>query len=153
MSLRCDVLVDPGVTFKHGAALIDLIQFAAEREPSLPADEWHMTLRLSDDATIAALHEQFFNDPTATDVITFPAGDGDDGGEAYLGDVVVSVETAARQAGEGDHSVAREIAFLGLHGLLHLTGYNDPDDEQRVAMHRRQLQHLEAWEASRGRPW
>jgi probable rRNA maturation factor len=152
MPLICDVVVDPGIEFSDPSALADLLQFAAGSEPAIAAGRWQMTLRLADDSAIADLHRQFFADPTPTDVITFPSGElpGDD---AYLGDVVVSVETAAEQAADVGHSDAREVAFLALHGLLHLCGYEDATSEQRDAMHNRQSQHLAAWERDRGRQW
>jgi probable rRNA maturation factor len=153
MPLTCDVLIDEGLIFQHAAALADLLQFAANREPAFPQGDWQMTLRLCDDATIAELHEQFFGDPSPTDVITFPAGIPDDSEAPYLGDVIVSFETAADQAGDAGNPIDREVAFLGLHGLLHLCGYDDPDDQQRASMHQRQLDHLEAWETSRGKSW
>ncbi len=152
MPLVCDVVVDPGIEFSDLSALADLMQFAAGSEPMIAAGQRQMTLRLAGDAAIADLHGRFFADPTPTDVITFPSGDlpGDD---AYLGDVVVSVETAAEQAADVGQSDKREIAFLALHGLLHLCGYEDSTSEQLEAMHERQSQHLAAWERDRDRKW
>lgn len=151
MSLTCEVIVDSGISFDEPARLADLLEFAADSEPAIITPT-RMTLRLCDDATIAELHRAFFDDPSPTDVITFPAGESDDD-EPYLGDVVVSVETAAQQASDGDHSVEREISFLSLHGLLHLCGYDDASDDDRGAMHDRQYAHLSAWEQKRGRTW
>jgi probable rRNA maturation factor len=152
MPLTCEVLIDAGVTFQHAQAIADLIQFAADREPAFPPGDWQMALRLCDDATIAELHEQFFDDPTPTDVITFPAEHLSDGDASYLGDVIVSVETAVDQAVDAGNTIGREVAFLGLHGLLHLCGYDDGDDHLREKMLRQQQAHLEAWEAARGTP-
>jgi probable rRNA maturation factor len=152
MPLLCDIVVDLDIEFSETPDLADLLKFAAESEPAIAGGQWQMTLRLSDDSAIADLHGQFFADPTPTDVITFPSGElpGDGG---YLGDVVVSVETAADQAADVGHSVAREVAFLALHGLLHLCGYDDATSEDRHEMHRRQSQYLAAWERERGRQW
>lgn len=152
MPLLCDVIIDPGIEFFDSAALADLLQFAAASELAVAAGRWQMTLRLSDDSAIADLHGRFFADPTPTDVITFPSGELPGDG-AYLGDVVVSVETAAEQAADAGHSREREVAFLALHGLLHLCGYEDATSEQRDEMHRRQSQHLAAWERDRGQLW
>ena len=152
MPLSCEIVVDDGVAFEQTAALSDLLEHAGRVEPALDGTAWQMTLRLCDDATIAGLHAEFFNDPTPTDVITFPLGD-EASDDAYLGDVVVSFEKAVQQADDGRHSPAREVAFLALHGLLHLCGYHDATDEQREAMHERQYQHLDDWERARGRAW
>lgn len=153
MTLQCDIVIDPSVEFAQPELLADLLQQAAESEPFLAASSWQMSLRLSTDVTIAEMHARFFSDPTPTDVITFPSGETPDDGGAYLGDVVVSVETAAQQAVDGHHSPAREVAFLALHGLLHLSGYTDETIDQRAAMHQRQLLLLENWERDRGRLW
>lgn len=153
MPLECDVIVDQDVEFDLMEPLAELLRHAAQSEPILAGADWQMTLRVSGDDTIAALHERFFADPTPTDVITFPSDEpaADDG--AYLGDVVVSVETAAIQAHDAGHSREREVAFLALHGLLHLCGYDDESDDDRTAMHRRQSDLLTVWEREQGRPW
>ncbi len=153
MPLQCEVIVDPGVVFDESEQLIDLIQHAAETEASLSGSLWQMTLRLSDDDTISDLHQRFFADPTPTDVITFPAGKVSDNSGVYLGDVVVSIETAVDQASDAGHSLAREVGFLALHGLLHLCEHDDATAQQRDAMHQRQNAMLESWERKNGRRW
>ena len=87
---------------------------------------------LCDDDEIADLHQRFMSIPGATDVMSFP-GEGD-----YLGDIAVSFETAARQGREVGNSVAREVAYLVLHGLLHLAGYDDLTPAERARMIGRQ---------------
>jgi probable rRNA maturation factor len=69
---------------------------------------------LVSDRKIAAIHEQFIGIAGATDVITFQHGE-----------IVVSVETAARQAGEYQTDLFRELRLYIAHGLLHLAGYDD----------------------------
>ncbi len=65
--------------------------------------------------------------------------DPDGAGEPLeLGDIVISVETAARQAGEHGYSLARELLFLASHGLLHLLGWDHPDEASLAAMLARQ---------------
>ena len=61
-----------------------------------------------------------------------------------LGDIVISVETAARQAGEHGNDLARELLFLASHGLLHLLGWDHPDEAQLAAMLERQDQLIRA---------
>ena len=76
----------------------------------------------------------------ATDVLSFPSGGSTqedrssvamtgDEMEGYLGDVVISAETAVRQAAEAGHTVEREIDELVIHGLLHLCGYDHATDQ------------------------
>jgi probable rRNA maturation factor len=57
---------------------------------------------------------------------------------AYLGDVVISYERAAEQGPEYGHTTEQEVATLMVHGLLHLLGYDDIEDEAQERMHRRQ---------------
>ena len=76
-----------------------------------------------------------------------PAGDGDTGGEDNtdlppLGDLVISVETAHRQAPLNGHDLLTELLMLTLHGTLHLMGYDDSTDAQRTAMNRRAVSVL-----------
>jgi probable rRNA maturation factor len=86
-------------------------------------------------------------------VITFPSHEPDDDGAAYIGDIVVSRTRAAEQGNDADHSTERELAFLALHGLLHLAGFRDDDDGEREEMLRRQEALLTAFEASENPPW
>ena len=73
------------------------------------------------------MHARFLNDPTATDVITFPHGDG-------IGEIIVSFDTAIRQASEFGEPVFRELFRYMVHGLLHLHGYIDTEPEERERM-------------------
>lgn len=60
----------------------------------------------------------------------------------YLGDIVISVETAARQALDSRRTLPQEIAWLAAHGLLHLLGWDHPDDESLTQMLDQQSQLL-----------
>ncbi len=78
---------------------------------------------VSDDS-IAAVHGQFMDDPTPTDVITF-----------HHGEILVSWDTARQRAVEYDHPPLRELLLYVIHGLLHLNGHDDHDAEDRRRMH------------------
>jgi rRNA maturation RNase YbeY len=67
------------------------------------------------------------------------------GWPAYLGDVVISYDTAALQASDYGHSPAAEVDVLLVHGLLHLLGYDDHDPAERDRMHGRQDEVLAAF--------
>ena len=84
-----------------------------------------------DDVVIREVHARFLNDPTVTDVITFPHGDG-------MGEILVSYDTAIRQASEFNEPVFRELFRYMVHGLLHLHGYIDTEPEERERMFSRQ---------------
>lgn len=104
-----------------------------------------------DDARIRELNRDFRGKDKPTDVLSFSLFEGDEefdfplsGDEIALGDIVISVETAARQAVEQNHSIEREIAFLSIHGALHLLGYDHHKDGERRAMFSRQDAIFEA---------
>ena len=80
--------------------------------------------------------------------------DDDDWGPAFgsveLGDIVISLDTAARQAPEHGHSLEQELLFLASHGLLHLLGWDHPDDASLAAMLARQEELLAAGQSPAG---
>jgi probable rRNA maturation factor len=78
------------------------------------------------DARIRALNRHYRGEDHPTDVLAFPQGQGSGpaGYPGLLGDVVISVETAARQAARAGHSLTREAALLLIHGILHLLGHD-----------------------------
>ena len=102
------------------------------------ANEVSLGLRFTDDATITELNSSWRQKPEATDVLSFAALedalDWMEGPCVELGDIVVSLETARRQAHEHDHSLGRELNWLVSHGLLHLLGWDHPDDSRLEAM-------------------
>ncbi len=67
----------------------------------------------------------------------------DEAEELYLGDIVVSVNTAQRQAQQQKHSLLTELAWLAAHGLLHLLGWDHPDEESLIQMLKQQVILLE----------
>lgn len=91
-----------------------------------------------DDDYIAGLNLQYRGIDGPTDVLSFAMLEGPDmpgdEDEPMLGDVVISMETARRQAGEYGHSFIREVAYLTVHGVLHLLGYDHKTqlDKQRM---------------------
>ena len=95
---------------------------------------------LADDEYIRKLNYQYREKDCSTDVLSFALNEGEepdivDGpDEVLLGDIVISLETAARQAEEYNHSLERELAFLTVHGMLHLLGYDHEREEDRCEM-------------------
>ena len=93
-----------------------------------------ISVLLVDNETIRTLNRDYRDKDAATDVLSFPINEEIDdavgpqiiGGssERMLGDLVISVERAVEQAAEYGHAVERELAFLSVHGLLHLLGYD-----------------------------
>lgn len=95
-----------------------------------------LSLLLTDDATVKGLNWTYRGVDKTTDVLSFSQREGEDPDTwtDLLGDVIISVEQAQRQAVDYGHSVAREIGFLTVHGVLHLMGWDHerPDDEARM---------------------
>lgn len=83
-----------------------------------------------DNAEIARLNEQYRGKPQPTDVLSFPLGENgqydinQETGAAMLGDIVISMERAVEQADLYGHSLQREVAFLTVHSMFHLLGYD-----------------------------
>lgn len=83
-----------------------------------------------DDAQIKELNGQYRNKEAATDVLSFPMGESGkfdinpDTGAYVLGDIVISLQHAAAQARKYGHSLQREVAFLTVHSMLHILGYD-----------------------------
>ena len=102
------------------------------------APEVSLGLRFTDDAGIAELNSQWRQITGPTDVLSFAALDDTpdwlEGAAVELGDIVVSLDTAHRQAADHDHSLRYELHWLISHGLLHLLGWDHPDERSLSAM-------------------
>jgi probable rRNA maturation factor len=99
--------------------------FATKALAAIGKEGSSATIAFVSDKRIRELNRQFRGIDRATDVLSFPT-DGPD--ESNLGDIAISVETAAAQAKENGLSFDDEIAQLILHGLLHLSGYDHETD-------------------------
>ncbi len=94
------------------------------------SDAAEVDVTLVDDEQIKVMNKQFRNIDSATDVLSFPLGESGnydinpETGAAALGDIVISVEHAYAQAELYGHSLRREFAFLTIHSMLHLLGYD-----------------------------
>jgi probable rRNA maturation factor len=111
-----------------------------------PAESYELSLRLTTDAEIQALNSQFRQQDRSTDVLSFAAmevdfpeiADNPADSSLYLGDIIISVDTAVRQAPEHGYSLRKELAWLASHGLLHLLGWDHPDEPSLLIMLDRQ---------------
>ncbi|AFY38849.1 metalloprotease ybeY [[Leptolyngbya] sp. PCC 7376] len=118
------------------------LQDLAETLPK--AVGYELTLRFTDDAEIHQLNTQYRQKDQPTDVLSFAALEDDlgmplpDSEPIYLGDIIVSVDTAQKQAIARNHSLQTELGWLASHGLLHLLGWDHPDDQSLEKMLDRQ---------------
>lgn len=108
-----------------------------------PATGYELSLRLTTDAEIQALNAQFRQKDQPTDVLSFAAMEVDfpnleedphHESPLYLGDIIISVDTATKQAPEHGYSLTKELAWLASHGLLHLLGWDHPDEPSLLEM-------------------
>ena len=104
-----------------------------------------------DNAAIAELNNQYRNKPMPTDVLSFPLGENGEydtnpeTGAKMLGDIVISVEHALSQANLYGHGIEREVAFLTVHSMLHLLGYDhEKGGLERTIMREKEEQVLDA---------
>lgn len=122
--------------------------------------EAELSLVLTDNEGIREINRQFRKMDSATDVLSFPAleygtpGDfsfleespdafNPDTGELMLGDMMISVERVVSQAKEYGHSELREYAFLIVHSMLHLLGFDHMEEDERLVMEDYQRKILE----------
>ncbi len=156
--------VEPGYsaiqveTFVDGSALADATEqtgiaiaqvsnwfqtWLSDLNPQIsPLNAYEVSLRLTFDAEIQQLNRDFRQQDKSTDVLSFAALETEmpqadsiyQQQPVYLGDIIISIETAARQAADGQHSLERELAWLCAHGLLHLLGWDHPDEDSLIQM-------------------
>ncbi|MDF2635173.1 MAG: metalloprotease ybeY [Pelosinus sp.] len=102
---------------------------------------------LADDEYIHQLNRQYRGKDCPTDVLSFALNEGeepeilDEPEEILLGDIIISLETATRQAKEYGHSLERELAYLTVHGILHLLGYDHMTEDEKKEM-RQEEEHI-----------
>lgn len=128
--------------------------------------EAEISLVLTDNEGIREINRQFRKIDAATDVLSFPALEYEspadftfleesadafnpDTGELMLGDMMISVERVASQAEEYGHSELREYAFLIVHSMLHLLGFDHMEEDERLVMEDYQRKLLEELEIRR----
>lgn len=110
----------------------DLARYHRLRDPEV-------TLSFVGERAIRTLNRKWMKKDRPTDVLSFPLGDRAPDGKYYLGDIVIAVPVAARQARAKGHALDRELRLLAIHGFLHLLGYDHfagIEEEERKARRR-----------------
>ena len=116
-----------------GARVLD-----AESQP--PSE---LSIVLTDDVTVRRLNKEYRRVDAPTDVLSFAQGEGEPfarllDAPPHVGDVVISLETAARQASENGVSLTDEVRHLLVHGVLHLLGYDHENTDEEATMRARE---------------
>ena len=139
------------ITREMEQMLTQVLNKAAEVYDIEPQAE--ISVVLADDDYIHQLNRQYRGKDRPTDVLSFAMNDycagehepeiaeAPDDIEILLGDIVISLETTARQAEEFGHSLERELAYLTVHGMLHLLGYDHENEAEQAEM-RQEEEHV-----------
>jgi probable rRNA maturation factor len=125
----------PDVT--HRSLVLSTLQSHTETMMKrLRVDDQDVAIVLMNNAEIRKLNRAYRGKDKPTDVLSFSMKEGEfaDMASNMLGDIVVSIEMAAKQAAEKRHSLQYEVSFLVAHGLLHLMGYDHENDADENAM-------------------
>lgn len=117
---------DLPISLEHICAVVETVLTAE----NCPCDE--VAIHFVSEKEISKLHQQFFNDPSPTDCISFPLPF--QKGYRMLGDVFVCPKVALDYASRYRKNPFRELILYTVHGLLHLIGYDDIEDSDRIAM-------------------
>ena len=128
-----------GLKRKLKQAVERVLEGEGVKEPAI------VDIVLCNDPTIQELNERFLNHNYPTDVLSFllSEGQGTFGLEQGLvGEIIISVETAERNAKRFRQTLESELLRLAIHGTLHLLGYDDATYSQRRAMRRKERQYL-----------
>ncbi|HRX58498.1 MAG TPA: rRNA maturation RNase YbeY [Eubacteriales bacterium] len=108
---------------------------------------------ITDAEEIQSLNRNYRKIDRVTDVLTFPAWEGEAilcPKDEYLGDIAICYERAQQQAQDYGHSLERELAFLAVHGALHLLGYDHMTPEDEKTMQKKQEEILTGLGLTRG---
>ena len=111
------------------------IVHAAEAALFCEGRDGDLTILIDTPERIQTLNRDFRHVDRVTDVLTFPAWEGEISlsADGYLGDIMICYDRAKEQAEEYGHSLLRELSFLAVHGVLHLLGYDHmTEDDERV---------------------
>jgi len=101
-----------------------------EGSGEFPIGKGELSVVFVSDSAIGKIHGDFMDDPSPTDVITFPA----EPDMESAGEIIVSVDHAIHKAAELDEPFSRELSLYLVHGWLHLAGYDDRNETDRAAM-------------------
>lgn len=151
-----NVLIDNRQTKVDASGLEALIVRAikATLEEEEVVDEVEVSVSFVDNEEIRKLNKYYRGVDSSTDVLSFPLAefeeigeekeDEKEIGEIYpIGDIVISLEKAKEQAEEYGHSFEREVAYLTVHSMLHLLGYDHETEEERKLMREKEEKVME----------
>ena len=133
MTTRARLVVNLSAPDGPVGATRGLAAWLARTAPATARGE--LTVAVVSDRRMRTLNRTFRGQDRPTDVLSFPVGEGEaaPAGPRPLGDIVIALGVATRQAAEQGHALGTELRVLALHGLLHLLGYDHDADDGRMA--------------------
>lgn len=156
IEIECELECEPRLAYKE--IIENAVNTALDYE-GCPYEAW-VSVVITNDEEIRRINREFREIDRATDVLSFPALDyeepGEFGwleketeyfhpetGELMLGDIMLSMDHIQAQAEEYGHSLQRELAFLTVHSVLHLCGYDHMEEKERAVMEEKQRSIME----------
>lgn len=140
--------IDNRTTFVWGEKWEEIIKKAIWTSLELEefSTECEISVSIVTNEEMQAINREFRNIDKATDVLSFPQltfeegeiADVNEKNEIVLGDIIISIDKAQQQAEEYEHSLEREVAFLTIHSMLHLMGYDHMEPEEEKEMIQKQ---------------
>lgn len=129
------------ITEEERTSIVRAAQAALDSEKR----DGDLTILIDTPERIRTLNREFRNVNSVTDVLTFPAWEGEISlsADGYLGDIMICYDRAQEQAKEFGHSLKRELSFLAVHGVLHLLGYDHMTEPDEIRMREKQTLILE----------
>ena len=122
----------------------ELIKKVSQQVLAVEEIDKEVSIALVDNQYIKDLNDKYRSKNEATDVLSFPQDD-----DKLLGDIIISIPRAKEQAQEYNHSLAREIGFLTVHGMLHLSGYDHHQPQQKEKMRAQEEKILNYFDLTR----
>ena len=121
----------------------DMLERAALAVLEHQSTDGDLTIVLTDDDQLRELNREYRDIDAATDVLSFPATETDpETARRYLGDILISIPRAAKQAQTAGHALEAEVQLLVVHGTLHLLGHDHAKDEEKARMWKAQAEVL-----------
>ena len=122
------------------------IRNAAQAALDSEGRDGDLTILIDTPERIQTLNREFRHVDAVTDVLTFPAWEGEISlsADGYLGDIMICYDRAKEQAEQYGHSLLRELSFLAVHGCLHLLGYDHMTEADECVMREKQTAILDS---------
>ena len=121
------------------------IRIACEAALAHEGRQGDAVVLLTGEEEIQCMNREYRGKDSVTDVLSFPAQEGEEllAPPGFLGDIMICYARASQQAETFGHSRIRELAFLAVHGMLHLMGYDHMQPEEEAVMRKRQTEIMQ----------